>query len=325
MSFESIVVPEDEGISSTHYCLSSPSLIATTSWAGSLNFYNVETKEQVFNLNAGSPLLCSTWIEGTCVAGSSDGVLFFSDNKTIKAHENGISSISLIPDTNLLLSSSWDSTIKIWDLRQEEPAWTFLAGERVFFSGASTLFRGVAYTHTNHILIFDTRGSDSFVPERRVSSLLKQIRSFSISKPDFGWAVGSIDGRIAIEYFGDIRHQAQRFAFECHREQEEIPENSEENINQENPESNLRTIVYPVNALAFSSSGILASGSSAGTVNFWNLEEKRKISELSSGDTAISAMDFSPDGNSIAIAMSYMWDKGPIEHGLDGFGIYTLE
>lgn len=50
-----------------------------------------------------------------------------------------------------------------------------------------------------------------------------------------GYALGSIEGRIAVEFFdSSVESQARKYAFKCHRQQVEDTD-----------------MVYPVNALAY--------------------------------------------------------------------------
>ena len=82
------------------------------------------------------------------------------------------------------------------------------------------------------------------------------IRTF----PNFsGYALSSIEGRVAIEYF-DRAQEAQAYAFKCHR---------------------VGTTVFPVNALAFHPThGTFATGGCDGLVNIWDGTNKKRLCQL---------------------------------------------
>jgi cell cycle arrest protein BUB3 len=209
----------------------------------------------------------------------------------------------MFPDSSTLVSSSWDQTLKIWDLSAppDRPCQSIAFREKLILSEISTEFRVIAHGSKNSVFIVDIRSPENI--ERRVSSLGSQLRSSAASRPlDFGWAIGSIDGRVAIEYFGDLRCQAQRFSFSCNRHEE--------------GES---VIVYPVNSLCFHpGTGVLTSGSAKGNICFWDIDAKRKLTEIQSPfDLSVASLDYDSDGEALAIAFSYTWDKGEIDHPAD--------
>ena len=74
-----------------------------------------------------------------------------------------------------------------------------------------------------------------------------------------------------------------------------------------------------MNALAFHpQTGVLTSGSCNGDLCFWDIDSKRKLAEIPSPfGVSIACMDYNSDGSILAIAFSYTWDKGEIEHAED--------
>lgn len=305
MNFEEIEVPPNNGISSLHYAPNSSDYFCTTTWNGELNICSAEKKIIENSFSFSVPLISSAWIGSTGVvaAGSTNGTVFFSNGKIIKKHSSGISSVGYIESLDYFYSCSWDGFMHVWKgFDNENPVFSFEIEQKILVSCSSGT-RVVLCTDKNQTYIIDLSDPRSCF-EHRVSSLQMQIRSIAASKPeDFGWAVASIDGRVAIEYFGDIRSQAQRFAFHGHRKEEGD-----------------KIIVYPINAMAFHpvEEGILATACSGGMINFWDINRKIKLSSIPfTCETSISAMDFSADGKYIAFAASYMWDKGDIEHAPD--------
>ena len=89
-------------------------------------------------------------------------------------------------------------------------------------------------------------------------------------------------------------------------------------------------IVYPVNALCFQpKTDYLATGGTDGVVYIWDVKKKRKLQSLMDDEkgvpfgTSISSISFSNDGNTLAVAVSYCFENGPIEHEPDRLIIYV--
>lgn len=118
-----------------------------------------------------------------------------------------------------------------------------------------------------------------------------------------GYVCGSIEGRVAVEYFNpDPKIQADKYAFKCHRKV---------------VDGGIDTI-FPVNAIAFHPiHGTFATGGSDGTVNVWDARNKKRLRQYATFPTGISALCFNSTGDSLAIASSYSWEEGEKEHPPD--------
>lgn len=93
------------------------------------------------------------------------------------------------------------------------------------------------------------------------SGLKYQSRNIKLTPQGDGYVSGSLDGRVAVEFFND---EHSKFAFRCHR-------------------MNLvdKNFVFPVNALSFvPKSYILYTGGSDGCVSCWNLSTRKKMEQL---------------------------------------------
>lgn len=111
--------------------------------------------------------------------------------------------------------------------------------------------RIVVGTANRHVLIYDVRNLS--VPEQtRESSLKFQTRCIRCFPNGHGYALSSIEGRVAMEYFDmSAAAQAKKYAFKCHRAQDDKGVDT----------------VYPVNALAFHPThGTFATGGCDGKV-----------------------------------------------------------
>lgn len=105
-----------------------------------------------------------------------------------------------------------------------------------------------------------------------------------------GYVVGTIDGRVHVEYFDQ---QNKNFAFKCHR--------NNSNVN-----------VFAVNDIAFvpNEKGVFITCGSDGIFSAWDLDTRSRLYQSPQLTGTISCIKCSPDGTKIARAMSYDWSQG---------------
>jgi len=134
-----LVSPPPDAISSLHFSPTS-NFLTVTSWDNQVRCYEVQPNGQSQPKAAFShaaPVLCSAW--------SSDGSKVFSagcDNEakiwdlasnsqqTVAKHDAPIRHMHFF--NNMLVTGSWDKTLKYWDLRQANPLHTQTLPERVY-------------------------------------------------------------------------------------------------------------------------------------------------------------------------------------------------
>jgi len=205
----------------------------------------------------------------------------------IAQHQAPIKSCFYVDDLNCLQTGSWDKTIKYWDGRQSAPAFSLNLPERVYCADCKPPLCVVA-TAERHIVVFDLRKPQ--VEFKRFSSPLKyQSRVISAFVDKTGFALGSIEGRVAIHHVED-KDSSKNFAFKCHRDNNDI---------------------YAVNVIAFHPGfGTFATAGSDGTYHFWDKDSKQRLKAFNRCNNAISAGAFNFDGSIFAYAVSYDWSKG---------------
>jgi cell cycle arrest protein BUB3 len=119
-----------------------------------------------------------------------------------------------------------------------------------------------------------------------------------------GFALGSIEGRVAIEYMEEtptaLAQNKKKYAFKCHR---------------------VDSTVYPVNAVAFHPRfGTFATGGCDGGVVLWDARLKKRLVALPRLPTSVSALAFSKGedgGDLLAVAASYTFEEGEKDHPKD--------
>lgn len=132
--------------------------------------------------------------------------------------------------------------------------------------------------------------------QRRESALRFMARAVACMPNDAGYAICSIEGRVAVEWFDPSpSSQARKYAFKCHRQ------TSPEGVD----------VVYPVNALAFHPiHGTFASGGGDGFVALWDGIGKRRIRQYQRYNSSVAALSFSGDGRYLALGISPGFEDG---------------
>lgn len=211
-----------------------------------------------------------------------------------------------------VISGSWDRTVKSWDPRctsgkENTPLGTYVQPERVY-SLSLVGNRLVVATAGRHINVYDLRNMSK--PEQSRQSPLKyQTRCVRCYPDGTGFALSSVEGRVAMEFF-DLSEagQAKKYAFKCHRKSEDG-----------------KDIVYPVNTIAFHPIyGTFATGGCDGYVNVWDGNNKKRLFQYHKYSTGISALSFSRDGCMLAVASSYTFEYGNKPHEPDGIFVRNV-
>lgn len=118
----------------------------------------------------------------------------------VAAHDDTIRSVRFaqVGGAKMLVTGSWDKTLKYWDLRQQQPAATVSLQERVYALDVaqSLLVVGTAGRDVNVIDLANPQVIYKTIP----SPLKWQLRAITCFRDATGFAMGSIEGRCAIQY-----------------------------------------------------------------------------------------------------------------------------
>lgn len=215
----------------------------------------------------------------------------------VAAHDQPIRCVQCINvnGSPMLVTGSWDKTVKYWDLRQQQPVGTLECKDRVYTMD----------TRNDQMLVIGTADrwcqvvalNNPTTMHKSIQSPLKwQTRVVSCFTDNTGFAVGSIEGRCAIQYVDD-KFKDNNFSFKCHR--------------QNDPGNASTSNVYAVNAISFHPQhGTFSTAGADGTFNFWDKDAKHRLKGFPEVGGTISATDFDRTGNIFAYAVSYDWSKG---------------
>lgn len=288
--------PPSDVISAVKFGPDSNQYLISSSWDGSVRFYDVVNNSMRQKFLHDAPVLDVAFVDIVhAVSGSLDGQLKLFDvnthtESTIGSHEMAARCVEYVDKVNGILSGSWDRTIKLWDVRDKQCVGTYEQSNGKVYSMSVKDEKIVVATSDRKVLIWDLRNMAQYMMKRE-SSLKYQTRSIRIYPNKEGYVMSSIEGRVAVEYFDpDPEVQKKKFAFKCHR----------------NKEDNMETI-YPVNAISFHNVyNTFATGGSDGFVNIWDGFNKKRLCQFHQYDTSIASLHFSNDGSTLAIACSYL-------------------
>lgn len=182
-------------------------------------------------------------------------------------------------------------------MRQSNPILTFQLPERCYTADVEYPM-AVVGTANRHVLVYSLENQPSEFKTQE-SPLKYQHRSVAIfndvkKKTPTGYAIGSIEGRVAIQYLNPVNPK-DNFTFKCHR------------VNQST--GNIQDI-YAVNDIAFHPvHGTLATVGSDGTFSFWDKDARTKLKSSETIDQPITKCAFSAGGQIFAYAVGYDWSK----------------
>ena len=187
---------------------------------------------------------------GGCDHGVKMWNLSTNQQQQVAAHAAPVRHAFYMPRHSMLVTGSWDKTLKYWDLRTANPVHTQPLPERVYAMdvvddllvvgtadrtiqvGVSTVLlhaRTPARTHARmrppaadmrahtrtHSQVFNLANPST--PYKSLQSPLKYATRCIAAFPDKqGYLVGSVEGRVAVHHVEDA-NQGKNFTFKCHR------------------------------------------------------------------------------------------------------------
>jgi len=295
---QSAVVPNppDDGIS----CLSwSPAqnVLAAGSWDKSVRIWEVSPSgvQAKVAYQHEAPVLCCNFskdgqrvVSGGCDNKVKMKMLATQQEQQIGQHDAPVKEVFVVDEMNMVVSGSWDKTLRFWSGQQPTPVATLQLPERVYSMDVKypLLVVGCA---DRHLLVYNLQNiQQNPAPYKSGQTALKmQTRTVCCFPDKTGYAVGSIEGRCSIAYVEDT---SKNFAFKCHRSNEEI---------------------FSVNTIDFHPTmGTFATGGGDGTFVFWDKENRQRLKQFNSCNYPVVAGKFNAPGDLYAYAVSYDWSKG---------------
>ncbi|KAK6136937.1 hypothetical protein DH2020_029315 [Rehmannia glutinosa] len=309
--------PPTDGISNLRFSNHSDHLLVS-SWDKSVRLYDASANALRGEfMHGGAVLDCCFHDDSSGFSASADHTvrrLVFNYNREdiLGRHDAPVRCIEYSYATGQVITGSWDKTLKCWDPRgasaqERSLVGTYAQPERVY-SMSLVGNRLVVATAGRHVNVYDLRNM-SQPEQRRESSLKYQTRCVRCYPNGTGYALSSVEGRVAMEFF-DLSEagQSKKYAFKCHRKSEAG-----------------RDIVYPVNAIAFHPIyGTFATGGCDGYVNVWDGNNKKRLYQYAKYPTSVAALSFSRDGRLLAVASSYTYEEGDKPHEPDAIFVRSV-
>jgi len=302
--------PPDDGITNVTFSPVSPQFLLASSWDKTVRLYDISSNTQRVTYTHPMPVLdCAFKDQAGVVSGGLDNIIKAFDINTqqgrvVGRHENAVKCVEYSSDNNVIVTGSWDGSVKVWDERSQSPCvGTHTQPDKVYTMDmvGEVLVVGTA---GRKVWVWDLRNMASPL-QKRESSLKYQTRCLRCFPNKTGYVMSSIEGRVGVEYFDQVESQ-KKYAFKCHR----VKENGIENI-------------YPVNAVSFHKEhNTFATGGSDGFVNIWDGYQKKRLCQFHRYPSSIASLAFTVDGRVLAIASSYMYEDGSLPDNIPQDSIF---
>ncbi|KAJ4480033.1 Poly(A)+ RNA export protein [Lentinula aciculospora] len=297
--------PPNDSISSLSFSKKADYL-AVGSWDNSVRVYEVSPQGQsqgraMYTHQA--PVLSVCWNEegSRIFSGSVDNTGLMFDVVTGQAtqvaqHDGPVKVVKWVnmPHARVLVTGSWDKSVKYWDLRAPSPIATVNLPERCYTLDANYPSMVVG-TAGRHILTFDLAKSPMLF-QNIVSPLRLQTRVVTCCPDKSGFAIGSVEGRVSF-YYIEEHEKRNNYSFKCHRQNSSSKED--------------QSLIYSINDINFHPvHGSFSTCGSDGAVHFWDRDARLRLKSFSRAPGPITCSAFNNTGSMFAYAVSYDWHKG---------------
>lgn len=282
--------------------------LSVASWDNKVRIYEIanngESQGRAMYEHQG-PVLSTRWSpDGTKVvsAGCDNAARLYdlqsSQTTQVAAHDAPIRSVRYVnipaAAAPMIVTASWDKTLKYWDTRQQQPVSTVNLPERAYAMDTQKDLLVVG-TAERHVCIFNLN-NPGVIFKSVVSPLKWQTRAVCCYPTGASYAIGSIEGRCGIQYIDEPENSQKSFSFKCHRQAVSGRNESQ---------------VFPVNAISVHPVyNTLSTAGSDGSYNFWDTESKHRLKAFNGVGGPITSSAFNSSGTIYAYSLSYDWSKG---------------
>lgn len=261
----------------------------------------------LFNLP--SPVLCSAWSKagliftGECQEGAVRALNVQTQQiqQQLGRHDSAVCGVAFDEAHNVVISASWDKTVKFWDSRQATPALTKTAPRKI----TAMDFRNntLAIASADKTILLYNLNDINRAPQVLSSPLRMPAKFLSLAHDARAAIVGSAEARCCI-FFLTTRppaHDKSHFPFKACRVEVE-----------NNPGKVKYFRAYPVNAGCFhpTEKDIVVTAGGCGTYTCWDYAHRLKLNEIGNLPSPVTAINFDESGRLFAYACGYDWHQG---------------
>ncbi|KAJ4909667.1 Mitotic checkpoint protein BUB3.3 [Raphanus sativus] len=272
------------------------------SWDSYLRLYNVETSSLILKLYSRAPLLdCCFENESTSYTSDSNGFIQRCDLNagtvdTIGRHDDIATSVLFSFDKGEVISTGLDEKIRFWDTRRQRGQSRVLSTD-----AAAAAVRCITVNGNNLVVcvddasmhLYDLRSLDRPFQscESQVEVPIRCVTSVPFST---GYAVGSVDGQVALEFPNTACSSEMKYTFRCH------PKSMKGRLDG-----------ACINAIEFTpgGSGTFVTGDNEGYVISWNAKSRRRLFELPRYSNSVASLAFNHTGELLAVASSHTYQE----------------
>ncbi|XP_015895138.3 mitotic checkpoint protein BUB3.3 [Ziziphus jujuba] len=287
--------PFEDAISRIRFAPHSDNLLIS-SWDSSLRLYDVGSSVLRLEAHFEAALLdCCFQNESVAFTAGSDGSITRYDLHsaicdTIGNHDDIATCIGYSDETCQVITAGMDRKILSWDTRLVKNMCFAHLGSEVDSMSLSVFDMVIAIGASVHM--YDLRKIERPFQSKKLD--LGQIKCVG-SYPYFkGFAVGSVDGRVAVDLSFPSDSDDIRYMFRCH------PKSTDGRYHLE-----------AVNDIAFNPlfTGAFVTGDKEGYVIAWDAQSRRKQFELPRFPNSVASLSFNQGGQLLAIASSYTYQE----------------
>uniref|UniRef100_A0A5B7C6G4 Putative mitotic checkpoint protein BUB3.3 isoform X1 n=1 Tax=Davidia involucrata TaxID=16924 RepID=A0A5B7C6G4_DAVIN len=289
--------PIRDAISRLRFAPQSNNLLIS-SWDSSLRLYDVDSFTLRLEVPVEAALLdCCFQNEWVAFSAGSDCSIRRYDlhsgfHDTIGNHDDLVTYVEYSNETCQVISAGWDKKIMSWDTRSTNALGCLntLGAEvdSMSLSGYNLMVAVGASVNTYDLRYFN-KSIDA--KESCMDIRIRCVRPILNSE---GFVVGSIDGRVALEYLYPSNSKDMGYVFRCHPKSKES-----------------RHHLVAVNDIAFNPSvcGAFVTGNNEGYVITWDARSRRRLFELPRYPNSVASLSYNRGGHLLAVASSYTYQE----------------
>jgi len=268
-----------------------------SSWDGSVYLYkmppaytsygSIQSPKLERTFSIGKPCLSVCFMGSTICAGTVDGQLIIMDmaggQNTLQAHTAGLKTLNCF-NNQWIITGSFDSTMKFWDLKSAAPVHTINLPGKVYSADLKGPILTVGMSNKS-VSVYDLNNIG--MPRSYTTSFNYSVRSIACSPDQEYFAVGGVEGKIDVFY---KQQETKKVSFKAHRTTGKAFS------------SNILKY-YPLN------NDLLITCGSDGTVSVFDYRQRMKIGVLEY-TYPITAGDITSDGKYLMVGIGDDWSKG---------------